>query len=859
MLKEYRKHEQERRAQGIPALALNAEQVADLVELIKEPPVGEEDFILDIFSNKVPAGVDQAAYVKAAFLADVANGKVSTSLITCESATKLLGTMLGGYNVQPLISLLNNEEVGDAAVEALSNTLLIFDSFHDVLELSKTNERAKKVISSWAEAEWFLNKPAVPEHITAMVLKVDGEINTDDLSPGPEAWSRPDIPLHALTMLKNTDFEDPIGTVNKLEESGNPVAFVGDVVGTGSSRKSATNSLLWHIGDDIPYIPNKRTGGICLGGKIAPIFFNTLEDSGTLVLECDVTKMELGDSINIYPHEGRICSSNSGKELSSFNLKNPTLLDEVRAGGRIPLIIGRSLTDRTREALSEKSSTVFVRPESQKKSDKGYTLAQKMVGRACGVEGIRPGTYCEPRLSTVGSQDTTGPMTRDELKELACLGFSADLVMQSFCHTVAYPKPSDIETHHTLPDFIQTRGGVALKPGDGIIHSWMNRMLLPDMVGTGGDSHTRFPLGISFPAGSGLVAFGATLGSMPLDMPESVLVKFTGTMQPGITLRDLVNAIPYAALKTGNLTLEKEGKINVFSGRCMEIEGLPDLKVEQAFELSDASAERSSSGCTIKLNKEPIIEYLNSNIVLMRWLISEGYGDERTIERRAQAMEAWLENPELLEADEDAEYAEVIEINLDEIKEPLLACPNDPDDIKPLSEVANTKIDEVFIGSCMTNIGHFRAAGNLLKEAKDVPTRLWIVPPTKMDEHQLIEENYYEIFEKSGARTEVPGCSLCMGNQARVEDNSTVVSTSTRNFPNRLGKGADVFLASAELAAISSILGYLPSIGEYQKYMEEINTMGPEVYRYLNFNEIASYKDAAENAILPTLTIETAK
>jgi len=859
MLKEYRKHEQERRAQGIPALALNAEQVADLVELIKEPPVGEEDFILDIFSNKVPAGVDQAAYVKAAFLADVANGKVSTSLITCESATRLLGTMLGGYNVQPLISLLNNEEVGDAAVEALSNTLLIFDSFHDVLELSKTNERAKKVISSWAEAEWFLNKPAVPEHITAMVLKVDGEINTDDLSPGPEAWSRPDIPLHALTMLQNTDFKDPIGTINKLEESDNPVAFVGDVVGTGSSRKSATNSLLWHIGDDIPYIPNKRTGGICLGGKIAPIFFNTLEDSGTLVLECDVTKMELGDSINIYPHEGRICSSNSGKELSSFNLKNPTLLDEVRAGGRIPLIIGRSLTDRTREALSEKSSTVFVRPESQKKSDKGYTLAQKMVGRACGVEGIRPGTYCEPRLSTVGSQDTTGPMTRDELKELACLGFSADLVMQSFCHTVAYPKPSDIETHHTLPDFIQTRGGVALKPGDGIIHSWMNRMLLPDMVGTGGDSHTRFPLGISFPAGSGLVAFGATLGSMPLDMPESVLVKFTGTMQPGITLRDLVNAIPYAALKTGNLTLEKEGKINVFSGRCMEIEGLPNLKVEQAFELSDASAERSSSGCTIKLNKEPIIEYLNSNIVLMRWLISEGYGDERTIERRAQAMEDWLENPELLEADEDAEYAEVIEINLDEIKEPLLACPNDPDDIKPLSEVANTKIDEVFIGSCMTNIGHFRAAGNLLKEAKDVPTRLWIVPPTKMDEHQLIEENYYEIFEKSGARTEVPGCSLCMGNQARVEDNSTVVSTSTRNFPNRLGKGADVFLASAELAAISSILGYLPSIGEYQKYMEEINTMGPEVYRYLNFNEIASYKDAAENAILPTLTIETAK
>jgi len=859
VLKEYRKHEEERRAQGIPALALNAEQVADLVELIKEPPADEDEFILDLFTNKVPAGVDQAAYVKAAFLADVANGKVSTPLITTEAATKLLGTMLGGYNVQPLIALLDNEEVGDIAVDALSNTLLIFDAFHDVFELSKRNERANKVLSSWAEAQWFLNKPAVPECITAKVLKVDGEINTDDLSPGPEAWSRPDIPLHALSMLKNTDFKNPIGTINKLEESGHSVAFVGDVVGTGSSRKSATNSLLWHIGEDIPYIPNKRTGGICLGGKIAPIFFNTLEDSGTLALECDVTNMEQGDTIDIYPHEGRICSSGSDKEVSSFNLKNPTLLDEVRAGGRIPLIIGRSLTDRTREALSKKSSTVFVRPESQEKSDKGYTLAQKMVGRACGVEGIRPGTYCEPRLSTVGSQDTTGPMTRDELKELACLGFSADLVMQSFCHTVAYPKPSDIETHHTLPDFIQTRGGVALKPGDGIIHSWMNRMLLPDMVGTGGDSHTRFPLGISFPAGSGLVAFGATLGSMPLDMPESVLVKFTGTMQPGITLRDLVNAIPYAALKTGNLTLEKEGKINVFSGRCMEIEGLPDLKVEQAFELSDASAERSSSGCTIKLNKEPIIEYLNSNIVLMRWLISEGYGDERTIERRAQAMEAWLKKPELLEADKDAQYAEVIEINLDEIKEPLLACPNDPDDIKPLSEVANTKIDEVFIGSCMTNIGHFRAAGNLLSEAKDVPTTLWIVPPTKMDEHQLKEENYYEIFERSGARTEVPGCSLCMGNQARVEDNSTVVSTSTRNFPNRLGKGADVFLASAELAAISSILGYLPSIEEYQKYMEEINTMGPEVYRYLNFNEIASYKEAAENAVLPTVTIETAK
>jgi len=859
MLEEYRKHEEERRAQGVPALALNTDQVVDLIELIKNPPEGEEETLLNLLTNQVPAGVDQAAYIKAAFLADLAQSNISTSLISCESATKLLGTMLGGYNIQPLIKLLDNDQVGDLAVEALSNTLLIFDAFYDIFELSKENTRAKKVINSWAEAEWFLNKPAIPDCISAKVLKVEGEINTDDLSPGPEAWSRPDIPLHALSMLKNTDFVEPINTINKLEESGLPVAFVGDIVGTGSSRKSATNSLLWYIGDDIPYIPNKRTGGICLGGKIAPIFFNTLQDSGTLAIECDVTKMELGDTIDIYPHEGKICSNNSGKDLTSFSLKNPTLLDEVRAGGRIPLIIGRSLTDRTRENLSQQGPTVFVRPESQKKTNKGFTLAQKMVGKACGVEGIRPGTYCEPRLSTVGSQDTTGPMTRDELKELACLGFSADLVMQSFCHTVAYPKPSDIETHHTLPDFIQTRGGVSLKPGDGIIHSWMNRMLLPDKVGTGGDSHTRFPLGISFPAGSGLVAFGATLGSMPLDMPESVLVKFTGTMQPGITLRDLVNAIPYAALKTGNLTLEKEGKINVFSGRCLEIEGLPDLKVEQAFELSDASAERSSSGCTIKLNKEPIIEYLNSNIVLMRWLISEGYGDARTIERRAQAMEVWLENPELLEADEDAEYAAIIEINLDDIKEPLLACPNDPDDIKPLSEVSQTKIDEVFIGSCMTNIGHFRAAGNLLKQAKEVPTTLWIVPPTKMDEHQLIEENYYKIFKNSGARTEVPGCSLCMGNQARVEDNATVVSTSTRNFPNRLGKGADVFLASAELAAISSILGYLPSLEEYQKYMQEINTMGPEVYRYLNFNEIASYKEAADNAILPTITIETLK
>lgn len=859
MLKDYENHLKERLEQGIPPLPLDAEQVANLVELIKNPPEDKGAFLLDLITNRVPAGVDEAAYIKAAFLNEIARGSEKVSLINRSEATKLLGTMLGGYNIEPLVKLLEDDEVGDIAVNALSNTLLVFDARHDVLDLSKSNDRAKKVIDSWAEGEWFTNKPQVPEIIKAAAFVVDGEINTDDLSPATEAWSRPDIPLHALSMLKNTYFKNPIDKINELEESGLPVAFVGDVVGTGSSRKSATNSLLWHIGDDIPYIPNKRSGGICIGGKIAPIFFNTLQDSGALAIECDVSKINLGDVLDIYPHEGKILLSESKETIAEFKHKSPTLLDEVRAGGRIPLIIGRNLTDSVRESLNKSSSTIFARPKEPELSKKGYTLAQKMVGKACGIEGVRPGMYCEPRMNTVGSQDTTGPMTRDELKELACLGFSADLVMQSFCHTAAYPKPVDIETQHTLPDFIQNRGGISLKPGDGIIHSWLNRMLLPDRVGTGGDSHTRFPLGISFPAGSGLVAFGAALGVIPLDMPESVLVKFSGNLQPGITLRDLVNAIPYAAIQTGQLTIEKEGKINVFSGRCLEIEGLPDLKVEQAFELSDASAERSASGCTIKLNEEPIREYLNSNIVLLRWLISEGYGDERTLERRAQSMEQWLENPELLEADDDAEYAAVIEINLDEITEPLLACPNDPDDIKPLSEVQETKIDEVFIGSCMTNIGHFRAAGELLKKSDELPTRLWIVPPTKMDKHQLTEEGYYDIFEDSGARTETPGCSLCMGNQARVESNSTVISTSTRNFPNRLGDGADVFLASAELAAISSVLGYLPTINEYQDYMKEVNTMGPEVYRYLNFHQISSYKEAANSALLPTVTIETVK
>ena len=858
MLKEYKAHVEERAKEGIPPLPLNAEQVASLVEIIKEPPSGEEDFLLDLLTNRTPAGVDPAAYVKAAFLTDVAKGEANSPLIDKKHATELLGTMLGGYNVESLIELLEDEEVGSIAADGLCNTLLMFNAKHDVIELSKKNKNAKRVVDSWANAEWFTSKPELPEKIKAIVFKVDGEINTDDLSPAQDAPSRPDIPLHALSMLKKT-FKDPIDTINKLEESGLPVVFVGDVVGTGSSRKSATNSLLWHIGEDIPFIPNKRQAGICIGGKIAPIFFNTLEDSGALAFECDVSKMNLGDVIEIYPYDKKVVSADSGELLCEYEYKSNTLLNGVRAGGRIPLIIGRSLTDETREILNLDSSDAFVRPEQAEKNNKGFTLAQKMVGRACGVEGIRPGIYCEPRMSTVGSQDTTGPMTRDELKELACLGFNSDLVMQSFCHTAAYPLPKDIETQHTLPEFIQTRGGVALKPGDGIIHSWLNRMLLPDMVGTGGDSHTRFPLGISFPAGSGLVAFGAALGVMPLDMPESVLVRFKGELQPGITLRDLVNAIPYAALQTGQLTLPKEGKVNVFSGRCLEIEGLPDLKVEQAFELSDASAERSASGCTIKLNEEPIREYLESNIILLRWLISEGYEDEKTLERRAQAMEAWLENPVLMEADDDAEYAAVLEIDLNEITEPLLACPNDPDDIKPLSEVAKTNIDEVFIGSCMTNIGHFRAAGKLLDKVTELPSRLWISPPTKMDKHQLTEEGYYDIFEKAGVRLEMPGCSLCMGNQARVEAESTVVSTSTRNFPNRLGDGANVFLASAELAAISATLGYIPTIEEYNEIMTEINTMGSDVYRYLNFHEIASYKEAANNAVLPTLTIEEVK
>jgi aconitate hydratase 2/2-methylisocitrate dehydratase len=844
VLESYRQHVADRDAEGLPPLALDANQVADLVKLIKNPPAGEDEFLVDLLVHRVPPGVDQAAYVKAAFLADVAKEKTQCGLISAVRATEILGTMLGGYNIQPLIDLLDSDTASDAAATALSHTLLIYDAFHDIAEKSKTNKAAERVVRSWADAEWFTSKPELAKEMTVTVYKVPGETNTDDLSPATEAWSRPDIPLHAKSMLI-TKMEDPLETIATLKEKGHPIAYVGDVVGTGSSRKSAINSVLWYMGNPIPYVPNKHEGGVVLGGKIAPIFFNTAEDSGALPIECDVDGMQTGDVITIRPYDGVIVNE-AGEDICKFDLSPDTMADEVRANGRIPLIIGRGLTDRARSFLNEGASDVFLRPQVGKETGKGFTLAQKVVGRACGVEGIRPGTYCEPKMTTVGSQDTTGAMTRDELKELACLGFSADLVMQSFCHTAAYPKPVDIKLQHGLPDFMQTRSGVALRPGDGIIHSWLNRMILPDTVGTGGDSHTRFPMGISFPAGSGLVAFGAALGVMPLDMPESVLVRFKGEMQPGITLRDLVNAIPYVAIQKGLLTVEKKGKKNVFNGRVLEIEGLPDLKVEQAFELSDASAERSANGCTVHLGKEPIIEYINSNITLLKWMIANGYEDKRTIERRIVAMEAWLENPELLSPDADAEYAEVIEIDLNEIKEPILACPNDPDDVKTLSDVAGTHVDEVFIGSCMTNIGHYRAAGKVLEDVSSLPTRMWIVPPTKMDERQLMEEGYYNIFGRAGARTEIPGCSLCMGNQARVADNATVVSTSTRNFPNRLGNGADVYLASAELSAVTAAIGHIPTMAEYLEGVKGIEPMSSDIYRYLNFHLLPEYQEVAD-------------
>jgi aconitate hydratase 2/2-methylisocitrate dehydratase len=869
VLEAYRKQVAERAAEGIPPKPLNAEQVAGLVELLKNPPAGEAEVLLDLITNRVPPGVDEAAYVKAAFLSAILKDEASSPLIDKPLAIKLLGMMLGGYNIEPLVNLLDDATLAPLAAEQLKHTLLMFDAFHDVEEKVKAgNPHAKALMQSWADAEWFTSKPKVAESTKLTVFKVTGETNTDDLSPAPDAWSRPDIPLHALAMFKmardgitpdQPGAVGPIQQIEALKTKGYPLAFVGDVVGTGSSRKSATNSVLWFIGDDIPGVPNKRTGGVCIGGKVAPIFYNTMEDAGALVFEAPVDQLNMGDVIEIRPYEGKILNATTGAVISEFELKSDVLLDEVQAGGRIPLIIGRGLTSKARESLGLPPSTLFRLPQAPADTGKGYTLAQKMVGKACGVQGIRPGTYCEPKMTTVGSQDTTGPMTRDELKDLACLGFSADLTMQSFCHTAAYPKPVDIETQHTLPDFIMTRGGVSLRPGDGIIHSWLNRMLLPDTVGTGGDSHTRFPIGISFPAGSGLVAFAAATGVMPLDMPESVLVRFKGELQPGITLRDLVNAIPLYAIKQGLLTVEKKGKKNIFSGRILEVEGLPNLKVEQAFEISDASAERSAAGCTIKLDKEPIIEYLKSNITMLRWMIEQGYGDVRTIERRARKMEEWLANPVLMEADADAEYAAIIDIDLADIKEPILACPNDPDDVKVLSEVQGAKIDEVFIGSCMTNIGHFRAAGKLLAATKDaLTTRLWIAPPTKMDAHQLMEEGYYSIYGVKGARTEMPGCSLCMGNQARVAKNSTVVSTSTRNFPNRLGEGADVYLASAELAAIAAVLGKLPTPEEYLNYAQKIDSMSADIYRYLNFNEIESYQNAAnEGKRIAAVEIQT--
>jgi aconitate hydratase 2 / 2-methylisocitrate dehydratase len=862
MLELYREQVEERAALGIPPLPLDAKQTSELCELLKNPPQGEEETLLHLLKDRVPPGVDPAAYVKAGFLTGIAKEEITSPLVSPIEAVELLGTMMGGYNVQSLIDLLQvptisvsdssetplvmggqgKEPIAAYAAAALSKILLVYDAYHDVLELSQTNPFAKRVVDSWANAEWFTSRPQLPQFVNVTVFKVPGETNTDDLSPAQHATTRPDIPMHALAMLESRQ-PGSLEVIAELKKKGFPVAYVGDVVGTGSSRKSAINSVLWHTGNDIPFVPNKRAGGYIIGSAIAPIFFNTAEDSGALPIECDVTKMETGMVITIYPYKGEITNEN-GEIISTFQLKPDTILDEVRAGGRIPLLIGRTLTDKTRAALGLEASTLFTRPQPPEDTGKGYTLAQKMVGKASGLPGVRPGTSCEPIMTTVGSQDTTGPMTRDELKELACLGFSADLVMQSFCHTAAYPKPVDIKTHAELPDFIAQRGGVALRPGDGIIHSWLNRMLLPDTVGTGGDSHTRFPLGISFPAGSGLVAFAAALGVMPLDMPESILVRFKGELQPGITLRDVVNAIPYVAIQKGLLTVEKKNKKNIFAGKILEIEGLPDLKVEQAFELTDASAERSCAGCTIKLSIETVSEYIRSNVALLKNMVARGYGDARTIMRRVAKMEEWLANPVLMEADSDAEYAEILEIDLNEIKEPIVAAPNDPDNIKLLSEVENDPVQEVFVGSCMTNIGHYRATAKVLEGAGKVNARLWIAPPTRMDETQLKKEGVYDIFVAANARTEIPGCSLCMGNQARVEDGTTVFSTSTRNFNNRMGKDAQVYLGSAELAAVCALLGRIPSVQEYLDIVgEKIQPFADNLYRYLNFNQISGFED----------------
>ena len=846
---EYKAHVAEREALGVPPLPLNAEQTAEVIEMIKSNCTEE---LLDLLENRVSPGVDDAAYVKAAFLNDVVQGNVTVDAIAPEKAVEMLGTMLGGYNVKPMVDALtsSNAAAVEAAKTALKHTLLVYDAYNDVEELHKAgNAAATEVMTSWANSEWFTAKPAIAEEITVTVFKVPGETNTDDLSPASEAFTRSDIPLHANSMLR-AKMENPLETIKELKQKGHMVAYVGDVVGTGSSRKSGVNSVQWHMGEDIPGVPNKRTGGVVIGGIIAPIFFATCEDSGALPLEMDVTGMETGDVITIYPYKGE--AHKDGQCIATFGLRPNTIVDEVRAGGRIPLIIGRGLTAKARASLGMAPSDLFIAPEQPEDTGKGYTLAQKMVGRACGMEGVRPGMYVEPVTSTVGSQDTTGPMTRDEIKELAALGFSADLVMQSFCHTAAYPKPSDVTLHHTLPDFIANRSGVALRPGDGVIHSWLNRMVLPDTVGTGGDSHTRFPIGISFPGGSGIVAFAGVTGSMPLTMPESVLVRFKGELQPGITLRDLVNAIPYYAIKQGLLTVEKKGKKNIFNGRILEIEGLPNLKAEQAFELSDASAERSAAACTVLLNKEPVIEYLKSNITLLEAMVADGYQDARTIQRRADKMKDWLANPELMQPDADAEYAAVIEIDLNEVTEPIVACPNDPDNVKLLSEVAGDKIDEVFLGSCMTNIGHYRAAGEVMRgEGKVSVEKFWIVPPTRMDEQQLINEGYYDVFKAIEAQTEVPGCSLCMGNQAQARENATVFSTSTRNFDNRLGKNTQVYLGSAELAAVCAKLGRIPTVEEYMSIVpEKLAGKQGDVYKYLNFNEIASYhleaRDVAE-------------
>ena len=858
MLQEYYEECEKREKEGLPPIPLKAQEVQEIANAFENGSGNIE--LLNLIENEVSPGVDEAAYVKAAFLKDLASEKTKTDLITPQKSIELLGTMLGGYSVEALVEILKNNKFAAEAAEALKNTILVYDSFNEIFELSRNNSHAKSIVESWANAEWFENRPALDEEIKLKVYKVGGETNTDDFSPAKEAWSRPDIPLHAQAFLKfSENIDEPLEELKKLKADGSQLVFVGDVVGTGSSRKSAVNSMLWHMGSDIPFVPAKRTGGFCFGNKIAPIFYNTLQDSGAFPLELNVDSLEHGMKIILKPYSGEILEDKTGKTLSTFDLKTDVIFDEIRAGGRINLIIGRQLTDKTREKMGLGSSDKFCRYGEDKKTSKGYTLAQKMVGKACGTKGVRAGQYCEPRMKTVGSQDTTGPMTRDELKELACLGFSSDLVMQSFCHTAAYPKPVDEVTHRTLPDFFINRGGVSLRPGDGIIHSWLNRMLIPDTVGTGGDSHTRFPIGISFPAGSGMVAFAATLGVMPLEMPESVLVRFSGELRPGITIRDLVHAIPYFAMKQDLLTLDKKTKKNIFSGRCLEIEGLPNLKIEQAFELSDASAERSASGCTVKLDKEPVIEYLKSNITLLRWMISDGYHDPKTLERRAREMEKWIDNPILMEADNDAEYVAVIDIPLDEVTEPLLCCPNDPDDVRPLSEVAGSAVDETFIGSCMTNIGHFRAAGKLLERYGKSKTRLWVVPPTRMDEHQLTEEGYYDIFKNSGARVEIPGCSLCMGNQARAADNSVMVSTSTRNFPNRMGDGTDVYLASSEVTAITSLLGKIPSLNEYNEYMADLNTMSEQVFRFMNFNEIENYLEKVRKMDIPHLDIEDIK